>query len=221
LHLLQSDAFSFMVEEPLAWHIQSPDEVRKQDVCHGTPFVVRQSRFSVLQQLPFLGKTVGTNCECFSLHIQFHLFRPEKPLSLLTRSAWLKGVALLALMIVVMLIHEGFFFCTCMFSCKKTQRYEGRIITSHRSVPNFSFLSPRRFLTINTCKHCCPFDSRRAFVLSKCSAAAEPRKDNDPLFPFHLPASNPASRLPSDGQRQRLWETPLWLTGEMGYHLSR
>lgn len=31
------------------------------------------------------------------------------------------------------------------------------------------------------------------------------------IHPLHLSASHLANRRPSDGQRQRLWDTPLWL----------
>ncbi len=39
-------------------------------------------------------------------------------------------------------------------------------------------------------------------------------RTTDLIHPLHLPASRLASRRPSDGQRQRLWDTPLWLTKE-------
>ena len=39
-------------------------------------------------------------------------------------------------------------------------------------------------------------------------------RTTDLFHPLHLSASHLAQRQPSDGQRQRLWDTPLWLTEE-------
>jgi hypothetical protein len=89
-------------------------------------FLALHPNFPRLQQLPFLGKALGTDSERLHLHFQLDPLAPEKLSPLFVRIAcWLQiGVVLLSLLVMLLLmvvvmklrlvVRKGTFFLLCL-----------------------------------------------------------------------------------------------------------
>jgi hypothetical protein len=119
--LLLQDAFSLILEKPFSRETAYADETGEDDLRGHLRFLALHPNFPRLQQLPFLGKALGTDSERLHLQFQIDPLAPEKLSPLFVRIAcWLLiGMVLTSLLVMLMVklrlvVHEGTFFLLCL-----------------------------------------------------------------------------------------------------------
>ena len=116
--LFLQDTFSLVLVESLRQQMPHSGQSRQDDLSRQLWFLLLNTDFAILQQLPFLTQTLALCDDRLHLHLQFDAFAPEKLSSSLLRISWLLPVLSRLSMLVVLLMlmlrsllvtHEGTF----------------------------------------------------------------------------------------------------------------